>query len=453
MRARAAIILAAGKGTRMHSSLPKVLHPVGHRPMVEWTLALTKALGISRTVLVIGTHSEELTRRATALVGAENVAVQDPPLGTAHAVLAARAMLGDFEGDVVVLYADTPLITEASVQASFDALDAGADVAVLGFEARDPGAYGRLIVDAAGELTRIVEAKEATPEQLAVRLCNSGVMAMRSPAMWPRLARVGNANAKQEYYLTDVVELARAEGGRAVAVSCSEEEVQGVNSRVELAEVEGAFQRRRRHAALVSGVTMTDPATVYFAHDTLLGNDVSLEPGVVFGPGVQVASGARIRAYSHLEGCNVASGAVIGPFARLRPGAEIGAGALIGNFVEVKNVTVGAGAKANHLAYLGDGEVGDGANIGAGTIFCNYDGFDKYRTVIEAGAFVGSNSSLVAPVTIGAGAYIGSGSVVTKNVPGDSLAVARGRQTDIAGWARVFRDRKKAEKAARTKKP
>ena len=443
MRARAAIILAAGQGTRMKSSLPKVLHPVGNRPMLEWSLALAQALGVTRTIVVVGAHSPALRARAEALVGAANVAVQDPPLGTAHAVRAAELALSGFEGDVVVLYADTPLIRPQTVEAAFTALDNGAQVAVLGFDAVDPGAYGRLILEMNGDLARIVEAKDASPAERAVTLCNSGVMAMQAPAMWSLLAKIGNFNAKSEFYLTDIVGLIREQGGRALAVSCSEAEVQGVNSRLDLAAVETAFQTTRRTEALISGVTMIDPNTVYFSWDTVLHPDVLLEPGIVFGPGVEVMSGVRIRAYSHLEGCRISANAFVGPFARLRPGADIGENAHIGNFVEVKNVTVGAGAKANHLSYLGDGSVGEGANIGAGTIFCNYDGFDKARTEIGAGAFIGSNSALVAPVSIGPGAYVGSGSVVTKDVAPDALAVARGRQADFPGWAAAFRAKKK----------
>ena len=445
---RAAIILAAGQGTRMKSTLQKVLHPIGGRAMVDWSLALADAVGATRKVLVIGTHAPALADHARRAVGPDGVAVQDPPLGTGHAVLAAKEALAGFDGDVVVLYADSPLIEAATIGRAFAALD-GADVCVLGFRARTPGGYGRLIVGADGSLDRIVEAKEASPDELAVDFCNSGVMAADARVLFALLDKVTNDNAKGEYYLTDVVGLARRDGRRAVAVACDEAEVQGANSRAELAAAEAAFQARTRRYWLDAGVSMTDPETVYFSFDTVLAPDVTLEPGVIFAPGVTVETGARIRAYSHLEGCHVRAGAVVGPFARLRPKADIGEAAHIGNFVEVKAVTVGAGAKANHLAYLGDGVVGAGANIGAGTIFCNYDGFDKHRTIVGANAFVGSNSALVAPVAIGDGAYVGSGSVITEDVAPDALALARARQTEKPGWAALYRARKAAAKAAR----
>lgn len=451
MANRAAVILAAGQGTRMRSSLPKVLHQVGGRAMVDWSIALAKAAGCDRIVVVCSPAGQAVQAHVSNVLGDTAIAIQDPPQGTGHAVLCAKQALSDFDGELVVLYGDTPLIPAESIEALFGELQSGARVGVLGFNAAEPGAYGRLITDDQGNLDAIVEAKDASPEQLAVRFCNSGVIAAASGDMFDLLAKVTNDNAKGEYYLTDIVELARASGGTCRAVVCDEVDVLGVNSRVELAEAEAAFQSRRRAELLASGVTMIAPETVYFSHDTQIDNDVTLEPHIVFGLGVSIQSGARVRAFSHIEGATVGPGCEIGPYVRLRPGAVLARGAKIGNFVEVKNTRVGEGAKANHLAYLGDGDVGADANIGAGTIFCNYDGFLKHRTEIGAGAFIGSNSALVAPVTIGAGAIVGSGSVITKNVDPDALAVARGRQMQKAGWATAFRDKMAAIKAARKK--
>ena len=451
MTKRAAVILAAGQGTRMRSSLPKVLHSVGGRAMVDWSVDLAKAAGCARVIVVCSPAGVAVQDHVAATLGRDAIAIQDPPLGTGHAVLSAKDALKDFDGDVVVLYGDTPLIPISAVEDLFDEIGRGASVGVLGFEAKDPGAYGRLIINRDGDLHAIVEAKEATPDQLAVSFCNSGVMAAKSSKMFALLARVTNENAKGEYYLTDIVELANSDGGRCRAVACDQADVLGVNSRVELAEAEASFQVKMRHHFLVKGVTMTAPETVFFSYDTEIENDVTLEPNVVFGPGVTVRTGAKVRAFSHLEGADVAEGCEIGPYVRLRPGAVLETGAKVGNFVEVKNTRMGAGAKANHLAYLGDGDVGAGANIGAGTIFCNYDGFLKYNTKVGANAFVGSNSSLVAPVTIGDGAFVGSGSVITKDVEPNGLAVARGRQMQKAGWATSFRDKMAAIKAAKKK--
>lgn len=451
MTKRAAVILAAGQGTRMRSSLPKVLHPVGGRAMVDWSVALAKDVGCEKIIVVCSPSGVAVQDHVSATLGNEAIAIQDPPLGTGHAVLSAKDALRDFEGELVVLYGDTPLIPASAVNDLFSELDQGASVGVLGFEAVDPGAYGRLITDAEGNLEAIVEAKEANPQQLNVTFCNSGVMAATSKTMFDLLAKVTNENAKGEYYLTDIVALARASGGGCRAVACDEADVLGVNSRVELAQAEAAFQSKKRQDLLLAGVTMTAPETIFFSHDTVIENDVSLEPNVVFGPGVVLRSGAKVRAFSHIEGADVAGGCEIGPYVRLRPGAVLEQGAKIGNFVEVKNTRMGPGAKANHLAYLGDGDVGAGANIGAGTIFCNYDGFLKYQTKVGAKAFVGSNSSLVAPVSIGDGAYVGSGSVITKDVEPDGLAVARGRQMQKSGWATSFRDKMAAIKAAKKK--
>ena len=447
MQKRAAVILAAGQGTRMRSSTPKVLHAVGGRAMLDRAIDAAQALGCDPIVVVVGAHSPEVGLHVEKRLGPGSTALQDPPLGTGHAVRSAEAALKDFDGDVVITFADVPLLDDTAIASLFGVREDGADVAVLGFHADDPGAYGRLVMGIGEDLAQIVEAKEATPEQLHISLCNSGVMALPARLLFELLAEVKNENAKGEYYLTDIVGLARNRGLRSRVAVAAEEDVMGVNSQVELAIAESIFQTRRRGEALEAGVSMVAPETVFFAFDSDISGGVLIEPNVVFGPGVTVESGARIRAFSHLEGCTVREGAEIGPYARLRPKADIGPGAKVGNFVEVKNVTMGAGAKANHLAYLGDGEVGAKANVGAGTIFCNYDGFGKARTVVGEGAFIGSNSSLVAPVTIGAGAYVGSGSVVTKDVSPDALAVARGEQTEKPGWARKFRAAKQARKA------
>ena len=442
---RAAIILAAGQGTRMKSPLPKVLHPVGGRAMLDHAIDAAEALGCERIVVVVGTHSPEVRAHVVKRLGEDAVAVQDPPLGTGHAVRAAEAVLGDFVGQVVITYGDVPLLTAADIEPVFAAHDG---VTVIGFEARDPGAYGRLVMDG-DQLAAITEAKEASPEVLALTTCNSGVMAAPVGLLFELLAEVRNDNAKGEFYLTDVVELARKRGAPTRAVMAPEDAVMGVNAQAELAEAEALFQKLRRDAFLAAGVTMPAPDTVHFAYDTEVGAGTTIEPYVVFGPGAKIASGARIRAFSHVEGATVAAGAEVGPYARLRPGADLGENAKVGNFVEVKNVRMAAGAKANHLAYLGDGEVGAKANIGAGTIFCNYDGFFKHRTTVGEGAFVGSNSSLVAPVTIGAGAMVGSGSVITKDVAPGDLALGRGQQTAKAGWAARFMDAMRAKKAAK----
>jgi bifunctional UDP-N-acetylglucosamine pyrophosphorylase / glucosamine-1-phosphate N-acetyltransferase len=445
-RARAAIILAAGHGTRMKSSLSKVLHPVGGRPMMEWTIALARQLDCDKIVVVVGAHNPDAKVRAEAALGVGSTALQDPPRGTAHAVNCAREALTGFEGDAIVLYADTPLIGTQTALGVFDALAGGASVAVLGFEAADPGGYGRLILNQQGGLDAIVEAKEATPAQLAVTLCNSGVLAAPADLLLELLAEVKDDNAKAEFYLTDVVGLARARGLKAAVSRGSEDEMLGVNSRVELAQAESQFQERRRMQAMVDGVTLIAPETVFFAHDTSVANDVVIEPNVVFGTGVTVETGATIRAFTHLEGCVIRAGAKVGPYARIRPGSDIGEDAFIGNFVEVKNTIMAKGAKASHLTYLGDANVGEKANIGAGTVTCNYDGFFKYKTNIGAGAFIGSDTMLVAPVTIGDGAMTGSGSTITKDVPPGALAVERADLRIIEGWANRFRAKQQGAK-------
>jgi bifunctional UDP-N-acetylglucosamine pyrophosphorylase / glucosamine-1-phosphate N-acetyltransferase len=453
MADRFAVILAAGKGTRMKSPRPKVLHEIGGRPMLAWSVALAKELGCKKSVVVVGPDMPELSAAAAKLVGAENVAVQKEQLGTANAVDAAREALKGADGHVIVLYADTPLVPLEAGEQAFDALDGGASLCVLGFKADLPNRYGRLVTAGDGSLEAIVEANDATEAQLKIELANSGVMAAPAKLMFELLKEVKNDNAKKEFYLTDLVGLARGRKLKAAVALCDERDVQGVNSQRELAQVEADFQHVMREHMMREGVTLIAPETVWFSHDTKIARGVTVEPNVIFAPGVSVESGAVIRAFSHLEGAKVGPGALIGPFARLRPGAAIGKDAHIGNFVEVKNVTVGEGAKANHLSYLGDGEVGAGANIGAGTIFCNYDGYFKYRTVIGANAFIGSNSALVAPVNIGAGGYVGSGSVIVEDVPADALAIGRGRQASKPGWAKAFRDEKSAMKKAGKKPP
>ncbi|SFP48380.1 bifunctional UDP-N-acetylglucosamine diphosphorylase/glucosamine-1-phosphate N-acetyltransferase GlmU [Sphingomonas rubra] len=445
----AAIVLAAGKGTRMKSDLHKVLHPVAGRPMLLHLLAAVGDLAPERVVVVTGALSEQV-EAAVAPLGAKT-ALQAEQLGTAHAVGQARDALAGFDGDVLILYGDVPLVGPATMRAMVERLhapDAPAAV-VLGFRPADPAAYGRVIADADGRIARMVEWKDASEAERAETLCNSGLMAVRSADLWPLLARVGNDNAAGEYYLPDLVMLAAADGRGSAVIETDEAEVAGVNSRAELAAVEAAWQGRRRAAAMANGASLVAPETVWFAHDTVLGRDVIVEPNVVFGPGVTVADGATIRTFSHLEGATVGKGAEVGPYARLRPGAVLGPKSKVGNFVEVKKATLGEGAKANHLTYLGDAEVGAGANIGAGTITCNYDGFLKYRTSIGAGAFIGSNSALVAPVSIGAGAIVAAGSVVTADVAADALVLVRPPQVAKPGWARRFREIMAARKAAR----
>jgi bifunctional UDP-N-acetylglucosamine pyrophosphorylase/glucosamine-1-phosphate N-acetyltransferase len=449
MSPRAAVILAAGQGTRMKSPRPKVLHPVGGRALIDHAIDLAQGLNCERIVVVLGKDAGAIRDHVAARLGEGAIAVQDPPLGTGHAVLAAKDALADFDGDVVVTYGDSALLTPEALAPIFALRDAGADLAVLGFDATDPAPYGRLLLGLHGVLQRIVETKDANEEQLKITACNSGVIAAPARLLFELLGKVGNHNAKGEYYLTDVVGLAVESGKSVRAALIDESHFLGVNSQAELAVAEAAFQRRGRAALMEGGVTLIAPETVQLAWDTRIAAGVTVEPNVVFAPGVTVESGALIRSFSHLEGARVRSGAIVGPFARLRPGADIGEDAHIGNFVEVKKVAVGKGAKANHLAYLGDGTVGAGANIGAGTIFCNYDGFDKNDTHIGENAFIGSNTALVAPVRVGAGAYTGSGSVITKDVAPDALAVARGRQVEKPGWAAGFRSRKLAERAAR----
>ena len=441
---RAAVILAAGQGTRMKSPLPKVLHKVAGRTMLDAAIDAAQALGCARIVVVVGASSPAVRARVIARLGEGAVAVQDPPLGTAHAVLAAREALAGFEGDILVTNADSPLMSAADLEPLFALRRAGADLAMLGFEPAEVGTLGRMITAADGRVLRIVEARDATEADKAVRGCYAGMLAAPARQLFAWLAKVGNANAKAEYYLTEIVTIANAEGAAVRACYGLERAMTPADTQAQLAIAEGMFQAEARARMLADGVAMPGPETVFFSYDTKVAGGATIEPFVVFAPGVTVEAGAVIRAFSHLEGCTVGAGALIGPYARLRPGAEIGPDAHIGNFVEVKKVKVGKGAKANHLAYLGDGSVGAGANIGAGTIFCNYDGFDKFDTHVGVGAFVGSNSSLVAPVRIGDGAYTASGSVITQDVAPNALGIGRARQEDKVGWADRFRTWKQA---------
>ncbi len=433
------IILAAGKGTRMRSAMPKPLHAIAGRSLLAHTMATARSAGHTRQAVVVGPDMDGVVAEATANNPECETFLQADQLGTAHAALAARAALASHRGDVFVLFADTPLLRPETLQSASQALAAGANLVVLGFEAADPTGYGRLLTDAAGNITAIREHREANPEERRVKLCNSGVMAFRCPELLSLLDDITNHNANGEYYLSDAVELARARQLTCRVVRCAESELLGINDRTQLAQAEAVFQNRARRAAMINGATLIAPETVWFSFDTKIGRDVTIEPNVFLGPGVTIHDNAQICANTHLVGTTIGAGARVGPFARMRPGADIGPQAHIGNFVEVKNTTVGTGAKANHLAYLGDGDIGRGANIGAGTIFCNYDGFNKHRTEIGSGAFVGSNASLVAPVKIGPQAYIGSGSVITRDVPGDALALERTQQTTREGWAQKFR--------------
>jgi len=448
-RARAAVILAAGQGTRMKSDLPKVLHQVGGRPMLDWAIAAVRGAGVSRIVVVVGRAAPALNAHVEKTLGANAVAVQDSPLGTGHAVRAAEPALADFDGDVVVLYGDGPLIQSPRIEELFAVRARSDGMVVLGFEAANPFGYGRLIVGSNGTLERVVEEKDASAAERAIILCNSGLVCADAKTLFRLLAMVKKNESKGEYYLTDVPAVGRAEGVVTRVTMADESETLGVNSRAELAQAEAVFQARARKAAMEGGATLIDPASVFFSYDTEIAPDVIVEPNVFFGPGVKIGKGARIKTSCRLEGAEVGPGVQLGPFAQLRPGAKLGPGSHIGNFVEVKNSNIGEGAKANHLAYVGDADVGPRANLGAGTITCNYDGFDKHRTTIGADAFIGSDTALVAPVTVGDGAYTGTGSVITKDVPAGALAVGRARQENIEGWAdknRARRQKKKDEK-------
>jgi bifunctional UDP-N-acetylglucosamine pyrophosphorylase/glucosamine-1-phosphate N-acetyltransferase len=433
------LILAAGEGTRMRSALPKVLHRVGGRALIGHVVEAAKASGASRLSAVVGPEREDVAAEVRKRAQDASVHVQTERLGTAHAVLSAKAALGD-GNDLIVAFGDTPLVRPETFARLSGALK-NADIAVLGFRPNNPQGYGRLIEEN-GNLVAIREEKDASEAEKKITLCNAGIMAFAGRHALSLIEAIGNKNAKREYYLTDAVALARARNLNVTVCEAPEEEVMGINDRSQLAEAEAELQKRMRKAALESGVTLVAPETVFFSADTKLGKDVTVEPNVVFGPGVIVKDGATIRAFSHLEGAEVGEGAVVGPYARLRPGTKLGAKTKIGNFVEVKAATFGDGAKANHLSYVGDASVGANANIGAGTITCNYDGYDKHKTEIGEGAFIGSNSALVAPVKVGKGAYVGTGSVVTEDVPDDALAVARGRQAVKEGWAAEVRKKR-----------
>lgn len=443
-----AIVLAAGEGTRMKSQRPKVLHEVGGLSLLGHALSAVAAAGAEAATVVIGPDRPEVAREAATRFPAAELAIQRERRGTAHAVLAARESLRRGYDDVIVAFADTPLVRPETFAALRAGLATGAAVVVLGFEAVDPTGYGRL-VERDGELEEIVEHKDATGAQRAIKLCNAGLMALSGEHALEILEAIGDHNAQREFYLTDAVAIARARGLHAKVLRAPESEVHGVNDRVQLATAEAEFQQRKRLAVMKGGATLIAPETVFFSFDTQVGSDVLIEPNCVFGLGVSIADDAVIHAFSHFEGAEIGPGAIVGPFARLRPGAKLAERAKAGNFVEIKNSEIGVGAKVNHLTYIGDASVGAAANIGAGTITCNYDGFFKARTTIGEGAFIGSNSSLVAPVTVGAGAYIGSGSVITGDVKPDALALGRARQAEKEGWAKAFRTAAMARKAAK----
>ena len=445
----AAVILAAGKGTRMKSDLHKVLHPIAGRPMLMHLLGGLAGLAPAATVVVVGDKREQV-EAALAGTGAV-VAVQEPQLGTAHAALQAKDALAGFDGIVLVCFGDCPMLTAATVLRLCGALDEGAAVAVLGFRPTDAAAYGRIIADADGTVRKMVEYKDASDAERAVDLCNSGVIVANAADMWRLLEAVGNDNAQGEYYLPDVATGAIGEGKRVRVIETSAAEVAGINSRAELAAAEAQWQAFKREEAMAGGASLRAPETVWFSWDTEIGRDVTVEPNVVFGPGVRVADGATIRAFSHIEGASIGAGCEVGPYARLRPGAVLEDKAKVGNFVEVKKAVLGKGAKANHLSYIGDATVGAGANIGAGTITCNYDGYFKYQTVIGERAFIGSNSALVAPVKIGADAIVGAGSTVTRDVMDGELRLVRAEQSVKPGWADRFHDAMRKKKAAEKK--
>jgi len=437
----AVVILAAGQGTRMRSDTHKVLHPIANRPLLLHLLDRVDALGADKRVVVVGKGREQVE---AAIAGRDvTVALQSEQKGTGHAVQQAAEALAGYDGPVLILYGDTPFVEAETLSRMLDRLDGdgGPGVVVLASCPPDPLKYGRIILGEGDHIAKMVEYKDATEEERAVRLCNSGMMAIRAPDLFRWLRQVGNDNAAHEYYLPDVVNIAAAEGREAVVIEGDPYETAGVNSRAELAHLELEWQRRRREQVLHEGATLIDPESVWFAYDTKLGRDVTVEPHVVFGPGVEVADGATIHAFSHIEGAIIGTKSSIGPFARIRPGTRLAERAKVGNFVELKNANVAEGAKVNHLSYVGDASIGARANIGAGTITCNYDGFGKYRTEIGAGAFIGSNTALVAPVRVGDGAVVGAGSVITSDVEPDSLAVERSEQKGIAGWAKRFRER------------
>lgn len=444
----AAIILAAGKGTRMKSDLHKVLHPIAGHPMLEHLMAAVDQLKPARKVVVVGAGREQIE---AAVNGRADTVLQEPQLGTGHAVQQAQQALSGFAGDVLVLYGDVPFVRADTMRAMVNRLHAedSPAVVVLGFEPENPLQYGRVIADDDGQIVKMVEYKDADEGERACRLCNSGLMAARAEDLFALIARVGNDNAQGEYYLPDIVNIAIADGRPCAAVITDDaDEVAGINSRSELAEAEQRWQAARRERAMADGATLRAPHTVFFSYDTQIGRDVTIEPHVVFGPGVRVADHVHIKAYTHIEGATLASGVQVGPFARLRPGAVMEEDSFVGNFVEVKNAVLAKGAKASHLSYIGDASVGQNANIGAGTITCNYDGYFKHKTVIGDRAFIGSNSALVAPVTIGADAIVAAGSTVSRDVGAGDLRMVRGEQIVKPGWADRFHDAMKKKKAA-----
>lgn len=443
------VILAAGMGTRMNSDLPKVLHQVAGSPLLHHAMAAGRSLDPDQTVVVVGHGADEVRRAATKFDEAAQIVLQSEQKGTAHAVAQAAPLLAGASGDVIILYGDTPFIRPETLAAMQEARARHA-VVVLGFHAADPGRYGRLITS--GEaLDRIVEYKDASPEERAITLCNSGVICAEAKTLFDLVAAVEPNNAAGEYYLTDIVQIARARGLSAGVVLCPEAETMGVNSRAQLAEAEAAFQSRARAETLENGVTLTSPETVFFALDTVVGRDAIIGPNVIFGPGVTIESGAEIRAFCHLEGCHISRGATVGPFARLRPGAELAEDVHVGNFVEIKNAILEEGVKVGHLTYLGDADIGEHTNIGAGTVTCNYDGVMKHRTTIGKRVFIGSDTMLVAPVTVGDGALTASGSVITENVPAEAVALARAPQVNKPGLATKLFERLRAIKAKRAK--
>ncbi len=445
----ALVILAAGKGTRMNSEIPKVLHPIAQVPMLVHAMRAGAVLSPERTVIVTGHGAEAVARVAQAEDENAQIVVQQEQLGTAHAVAQARDALDGFEGDAVVLFGDTPFLQPDTLERMI-AARAKNDLVILGFDAADPARYGRLVMNG-DALERIVEFKDASDEERAITFCNSGLMACDAQSLFSLIEAVGNDNASGEYYLTDIVEIARDRGMGVTAVACDEAQTLGVNSRSDLAAADAIFQTRARAALLDLGVTLMAPETVYLSADTVIGRDTVIEPNVVFGPGVTVESGATIRAFSHLEGCHVSRGATVGPYARLRPGTELAENTRIGNFVEIKNAEIAEGAKVNHLSYVGDASVGAATNIGAGTITCNYDGVMKHKTTIGENVFIGSNTMLVAPVSLGDGAMTATGTIVTRDVEPDALAVARAKQENKPGYARKLFDVLKAKKARRDK--
>ncbi len=431
----AIIILAAGKGTRMKSQKPKVLHEVCGKSMVCHVIDTAAHVNPKKNITVIGPNMDAVRE---AVSNDSEIVVQENQLGTADAVKPALEKLQDFSGNIIILYADTPLIEKNTLTKMLEKLKES-DVVVLGFIPKDAAEYGRLVVNNSGELDRIVEFKDASENERKINLCNSGVIAAKSDVLLTQIKNIKNNNSKGEFYLTDLIELARKDNKKCSYIEAREDEVLGVNNRVQLSEVEGILQRRLRQEAMLNGATLIDPESVYFSYDTQIGEDVVIHPNVSFGPGVAIQNNVEIKSFCHIEGSNIASGVVVGPFARIRPGTDIDNDARIGNFVEIKKSKIGKGAKINHLTYIGDAEIGDKSNIGAGTVTCNYDGYNKYKTIIGKGVFVGSNSALIAPIKIGDRAFIGAGSTVTKQVEAESLAVARNRQINKENWAKAYR--------------